>query len=243
MKARRRFDSSQLRITRGALVLAGLQVGVSLLWLLADGDTRDTLDNWLVASPSNVFHAGRVWTLATGALLDKNILSLLLNTFVLWAFVPVLERFWGTPRFYRFAAITSLAGTLFGTLAGLALGRDMPIEGLAPFVYAAIVAFGIVYARQPVQFFGVLPLTGRQLMYGFLGFATLFVVLQQLWPLAAAYAAATIAAALITSKRANPGLAWRRWRIARARARLTVLDGDGPRRPPPTKKPDERFIN
>ena len=44
------------------------------------------------------------------------------------------------------------------------------IFGLSPFMYASIVAFGIVYARQPVQFFGVLPLTGRQLMYGFIGF-------------------------------------------------------------------------
>jgi hypothetical protein len=30
-----------------------------------------------------------------------------------------------------------------------------------------------------VQFFGVLPLTGRQLMYGYLAFLLLFVVLQQ----------------------------------------------------------------
>jgi hypothetical protein len=99
------------------------------------------------------------------------------------------------------------------------------VGGLDPFMYAAIVAFGIVYARQPVQFFGVLPLTGRQLMFGFIGFLALFVVLQQFWELGAAYAAAMIAAAFITSKRFAPGLAWRRWRISRARAKLSVIDG------------------
>ena len=30
-----------------------------------------------------------------------------------------------------------------------------------------------------MQFFGVLPLTGRQLMYGFIGFLVLFIALQQ----------------------------------------------------------------
>ena len=69
-----------------------------------------------------------------------------------------------------------------------------------------------------MQFFGVLPLTGRQLMYGFIGFLLLFVVLQGLWEKGASFAAAMIAAAVMTSKRWSPGLAWKRWRIARARA-------------------------
>jgi hypothetical protein len=76
-----------------------------------------------------------------------------------------------------------------------------------------------------VQFFGVLPLTGRQLMYGFIGFLVLFVGLQQLWVVGASFAAAMIAAAVMTSKQWSPGLAWRRWRIKRARAKLSVLEG------------------
>jgi membrane associated rhomboid family serine protease len=240
--ARRRFSADSLRITRGALVVAGLEIGLSLVWLLCDHDARATILDWLAATPSNVWRHGRVWTLATGALLEPDFLALLLHAVVLWSFVPTLERFWGTARFYRFVAITSLVGTTVGTAVGLAIGHDLPILGLSPFIYASIVAFGIVYARQPVQFFGVLPLTGRQLMYGFLGFVLLFVVLQQKWEDGAAFAAAMIAAAAMTSKRWSPGLAWKRWRIARARARLTVMEGGAPK--PPRKKPrDERFLN
>ena len=44
----------------------------------------------------------------------------------------------------------------------------------------------MIYARQPVQFFGVLPLTGRQLMYGFIVFLLAFVLLQQKWEQGAA---------------------------------------------------------
>jgi membrane associated rhomboid family serine protease len=226
VSARRGGRFEGLRITRGALIVVGLEIGLSLVWLLADKPTRSTLVEYLVATPENVFEHYRVWTLVTSVFLEDKFLNLLLHGLVMWMFVPTLERFWGTARFYRFVAVTSLAGTIAGTAVGLAVGPPgVPINGLDPFIYAAIVAFGIVYARQPVQFFGVLPLTGRQLMYGFIGFLVLFVGLQQLWAPGAAFAAAMIAAAVMTSKRWSPALAWRRWRIARARAKLSVLEG------------------
>jgi membrane associated rhomboid family serine protease len=235
---RGRIDWSQLRITRGALIVLGLEVGLSLVWLMSSPGARATIAEYLVASPSQVFEQYRVWTLVTSPLLETDFFSLLLAALMLWMFVPTLERFWGTPRFYRFVAITSIAGTLGGTLLGLATGRDEAISGLSPFIYSSVVAFGILYARQPVQFFGVLPLTGRQLMLGFIGFLVLFVTLQQFWERGGAFAAAMLAAALMTSKRWSPGLAWKRWRLARARAKLTVMDGGKAK-----KKREERYLN
>lgn len=240
---RRGFDTSQLRITRGALVVAGLQLGLSLVWLLADSHARLSILDWCAATADNVFHRGRVWTLVTSPFLELDFISLLLSMLMLWMFVPTLEKFWGTPRFYRFVAITSVVGTLAGCAMGLVTGSSVPIIGLSPFVYAAIVAFGIVYARQPVQFFGVLPLTGRQLMWGFIGFLVLFISLQSLWEKGAAYAAAMLAAVILTSKKWSPGLAIARWRIARARARLSVIEGGAPRPPKKPTKPDEKFLN
>jgi membrane associated rhomboid family serine protease len=246
-RRRMQFDTSQLRITRGALVIAGLQLGLSFVYLLCSDPARATLERWVVASPSQVFDHGRVWTLVTSVFFEKDFFSLLLSLVMLWMFVPTLERFWGTARFYRFVAITSIAGTVFGVLAGQLLGRDFPILGLSPFVFAAVVAFGVIYARQPVRFFGVLPLTGRQMMFGFIGFLLLFITLQGLWEKGASYAAAMVAAAVMTSKTWSPGLAVKRWRIARARAKLSVIQGGAPKPPTkpttPRKKPDERFLN
>jgi len=233
---------ANLRITRGALIVAGLEIGLSLVWLLCDDPTRRLLDQWLVATPANVFERGRVWTLATGVFLERNVIALILHAVVLWMFVPTLERFWSTRRFYRFVAITSLVGAAGGCTFGLLTNKlDTQISGLDPFIYAAIVAFGIVYARQPVQFFGVLPLTGRQLMYGILGFLVLSVVVQGHWVLGAAYGSAMIAAAVVTSKRWSPMLAWKRWRIARARARLTVMSGGKARVPP--ARDEHKWLN
>lgn len=238
-----RFDASQLRITRGALVIAGLQLGLSLVWLLADSHARQSILNWCAATTDNVFVHGRVWTLVTSPFLELDFLSLLLSMLMMWMFVPTLEKFWGTPRFYRFVAITSVAGTFVGCAMGLVTGRSVPIIGLSPFVYASVVAFGIVYARQPVQFFGVLPLTGRQMMWGFIGFMVLFVGLQGLWEKGAAFVAAMLAAAILTSKKWSPGLAIARWRIARARARLSVIEGGAAKPPAKPNKSDEKFLN
>jgi membrane associated rhomboid family serine protease len=208
---------------------------------MSNVEARKGIEDWLAATPSNVFEHGRVWTLLTSPFLEKSFLGLILHVMVLWMFVPTLERFWGTPRFYRFVALTSVVGTIAGVTLGWLINTNEPILGLSPFMYASIVAFGIVYARQPVQFFGVLPLTGRQLMYGFIGFLVFFVTIQQFWQLGAAYAAAMIAAALMTSKRFSPGLAWRKWRIARARAKLSVIDGGARERG--VKKPTEKYLN
>jgi len=244
VKQRSRFAG--LRITRGALIVAGLELGLSLVWLLCDTATRAQLAGWLAATPANVFEHGRVWTLVTGVFLEMNFLALILHMTVLWMFVPTLERFWGTARFYRFVAITSLAGTVVGCAAGFALGVSpldpgSVISGLDPFIYASIVAFGIVYARQPVQFFGVLPLTGRQLMYGILAFLLLSVVIQQHWALGAAYGAAALAAAVITSKRWSPAGMWKRWRIARARGRLKMMSGGKAQSPQP--RDEHKWLN
>lgn len=237
--SRRASRFAQLKITPGALVVLGLEVGMSLVFLLANTDARATIGEWIGATPDNVFSNYRVWTLATSPFLEPGFINLLLHGVMLWMFIPTLERFWGTGRFYRFFAITSLVGTLAGTLVGLATGNNIPIYGLSPFIYASVVAFGIVYAKQPVQFFGVLPLTGRQFMYGFLGFVALFVLLQQFWELGAAYGAAMIAAALMTSKRWSPGLAWRRWRIARARSKLSVIEGGKSTKP----RDEQKWLN
>jgi membrane associated rhomboid family serine protease len=223
MSAGRRLQYASSRITRGAMIIAFLEVGVSLVWMLANQESRALLSDWLVATPQTLWHQGKVWTLVTSALLEQGFLSLLLQLFVLLTLVPTLERFWGTPRLIRFAVATSVAGILVGTLCGLGTGRDAAIVGLDPLIYSAIVAFGIIYRSQPVSFFGVLPLTGRQLMYGILGFAFVFVVLQGLWEIGASYVGAIGTAVLLLSKRWNPTILWKRWRLKRLRRHLKVV--------------------
>jgi membrane associated rhomboid family serine protease len=237
------FDTSQFRITRGALILLCAQLGVSLVWLMLEDPTKVAVFDWVGATPTHVWREGKVWTLVTGPLLEVHFLSLFLSTMMLWLFLPQLERFWGTKRFLRFAVMTTIVGALAGTAVGLATGREWPITGLDGVIYAGIVAYGIIYARQPVQFFGVLPMTGRQLMYGILGFLALFIVLQGAWEDGASYAAAIGFTVLLIDKRWSPELWWQRWRRRRARRHLEVMQGGKSGKPRADRDEPPRWIN
>lgn len=235
---RQRFQ--YLRITPGAMAILACEVGLSMVYLLINDAARADMAKYVVASPAQLFTEYRVWTVVTSPFLQPNFINLLFDGFMIWGIVPVLERFWGTGRMYRFFAITSLVGVIVGCLVGLAIGHEQLMVGPEPFIYACCIAFGIVYARQPVQLFAVLPLTGRQFMYGIIGFVALFVVLQGLWALGAGFAAAMLAAAIMTSKKWSPGLAWKRWQIRRARAKLSVIDGGSQLPRAKAKKRDEQ---
>ena len=240
MKDRPRFEFRRLGITRGALIVLGLQLGVSLVYMMCEPATKLEFQKYVVASPSQIFEHYRLWTIVTSPLLEPSFFQLLLLGFMMFLFVPTLERFWGTARFFRFVIATSLAGVITGVGVAKLAGVDAPIYGLSPFVWGTVIAYGIVYARQPVQVWGVLPLTGRQMMIGFLAFLTLSVVLQKHWYQGAAYAGGMITAAIMVSKKWSPGLLYKRWKISRAKAKLSVLQGGAAPKP---KRDEQKWLN
>src|SRR5437762_2120174 len=109
---------------------------------------------------------------------------------------------------------------------GLALGgleALVPISGITPFIYAAIVAYGVEFAEQPVQFFGVIPMKGKTLAIGMAAVITLAVILNGTWVAGAGYFAAMIAAYFWTSGRMpTPRLWLLRWRRARLKKRYQI---------------------
>lgn len=226
----RRFFS-QAQITRGALYLLFVTTGLSLVYLLGGEDLRARMQAWMVASGRSLWAELKLWQLVTSPLVEMNFVSLLFQGFALWMFLPALERWWGMKRFLVFAATTSVVGVLVGTLVGLFMGGLsglVPVAGLDPFVFGGIVAYGVLFANQPVQFFGVLPMTGRQLTWGIVAFAALFIILGQSWVEGAALAAGMITAWAMTAQRASPRL-WllklKQRRMRRRRDRLKVLGG------------------
>lgn len=203
-----------------------LLIGVSLVYLLSSIPSRATMLLWLGASADTVVASGRVWTLATSPLLEPDGFALLFQGALLWMFIPTLERWWGGKRFALFVVATALAGTLGPVLLGAAgvIDAQRPVMGLDPFTHAAIVAYGIVFARQPVQFFGAIPMTGRQLMFGIIGLSLLFIVVNRAWHEGVAYVCAIAVAIVLT--RANPLQRLRQWRRRRAAPALRSVPKD-----------------
>lgn len=226
---RHRMGLGQARITKGALWLLFVSTGLSLLFLVSNEATKIELARWLAASPTSLWHDFKLWQIVTSPLLEPDFVSLLFQGFMLWMFLPALERWWGTRRFLLFALYTSVAGVVAGTLVGLALSvvpASVFMTGLDPFIFASIVAYGVLFASQPVSFFGVLPMTGRQLTIGIVAFMGLFIVLGQQWAQGAANAAAMLLAYLMVSGRASPKLLWLKAKQKRARRRLKLVKSD-----------------
>jgi membrane associated rhomboid family serine protease len=235
---------SQARITKGALYILFVCTGLSLIYLLGGAQVRLRMGEWMVASGASLWGEFRIWQIATSPLIELNFVSLLFQGFALWMFLPALERWWGMKRFLTFAAVTSVVGVVVGTLTGVLLGGVspmVPVAGLGPFVFGGIVAYGVLFAKQQVQFFGVLPMTGRQLTWGMIAFVALFILLGQAWVQGAALASAMITAWGMTSDRFSPRLWWLKYRQQRLRSHLKVV-GD-PRERGSTKKPDKRWMN
>jgi membrane associated rhomboid family serine protease len=225
----RRLSFRQMRITRGAMYLLFAEVGLSLVYLLSSRDAQHHLASWLLTSADQVWREFKIWTLLTSAIIEVELISLIFHGLILWMLLPTLERLWGTRKFLLFALWTALAGNIAGTLVGLALGSAVTLAGLDAVIFAAIVAFGILYAKQPVQFFGVIPMTGKQMTIGICAFVGLFIVLGQQWVLGASYVAAMVTAWMLVSSTWHPRLWYMRWKHRRARRKLTVVRGGGDR--------------
>jgi membrane associated rhomboid family serine protease len=239
----------QARITQGALYILFATAGLSFIYLLGGVELRERMAALMVATGLSLWGELKLWQLATSPLVETDFIALLFEGFMLWMFLPALERWWGMKRFLVFAAVTSLVSVAVGTLAGVLLGGPsyvVPVAGLDPFVFAGIVAYGVLFANQPVQFFGVLPMTGRQMAWGMIAFVALFVLLGQAWVDGAARAAAMIAAWAMTSQRSSPRLWWLKYKQARLRRRashLKVVGGGKGGGKGSGKKDEKRWMN
>jgi membrane associated rhomboid family serine protease len=238
------------KITRGALGLVIATSVVFVVWVFMPPAQRAQLAAAILLTPAALRHL-QLWKVLTTSFLDPSAFNFILDILMLWMFVPTLERWWGTRRFLGFAAATSIFGHLVGALVGLALGREVASGGLGPFIWASIVAFGVVFAAQPVQLFGVVPIKGRSLAIGAALLMGLMILVNRTWVQGAGVLAAMALALVLT--RAG-GLSPRLWllklRRARVRRQLGVIQGgkqgtplgNGHSSHPPGKKKD-RWVN
>lgn len=147
----------------GGLILA--LVGASLVGHLTG------LAAWGTLVPSAVLE-GEIWRLATWTFLDRDPLSLLFAALMLFSFGRDLAWAWGSRRLF----LTWLG---FGAASGavavlLALAVPMPgWSGPWAVISAFMVAWGLLFPERQMSFWGVLPLSGRNLVWLTIGI-TLF---------------------------------------------------------------------
>lgn len=220
-------------ITKGALYLLVISSAASLLFLLAGREVQIELLRWAVASTDGIWREGKLWQVFTGPLIEPQFIGVVFQALMLWIFLPALESWWGTKRFLQFAAITSVSAVLAGTLAGLLLGQNAAITGLSAFVFSGIVAYGVLFSNHKVYFFGVVPMTGKQLTIGIVGFMAVFIVIGRQWAEGAGNATAMLIAWGMVSGRLAPRLWYLKAKQRWLRRRFKVV----------RDRDDDRWLN
>lgn len=224
----------QGKITKGCLYLLLGLLGLSFSYLLSKGEIHDEIRHFAAASGQSLWVEFKLWQIFTSPFLEVEFVGVLFQGFMLWMFLPSLERWWGTKRFLKFAAYTSVTGIVVGSITALlipSVPNTQLITGLDPLIYASIIAYGTLFANQPIRFFGVIPMTGRQLTIGITCFMLVMVVIGQNWAEGAAFVSAMVVAWLLTNGNWTPKI----WLLKRKQKRLrrhlkVVRDGDKPKK-------------
>ena len=186
-------------LRRGALALCALAFLVNALLGDQPVAARLVLGPAFLAEP---------WQPLTAVLFFPGRLDGLVATvLVQWILGSAVEKAWGPARYLSLVLGSAFAGYLLTALLGLALPALLaaPLGGTAPADLAAIAAFGVLYARQPLRFFGALDLSGRSLAI-LLGAVTLLAPLLRgaPWPAALPGLIALLVALLVVARPWRP---------------------------------------
>lgn len=229
------------RLTPATKWLLLLELGLFVVYAFAGGPAfyRDHL----ALTPSRALPGLEVWQLVTGILFHVSGGALLGNLIGLFVIGPLMERPWGTRRFLVVFVVAGVVANLVAALVGLAVAPRQAMGGCGSSLVAMIVAFGFVYRRQRLLFFGLTPMRAEHLSLFFAGLIVLLTLLARDFAgLAAAVAAGVIGALAATERLRIDHLGdalsawWRRVRRARLKRRYHVLQGGKgqPDEAPPT---------
>lgn len=149
------------RRLRALPVIVGINVIVFVLWLVAvhGSDLWAFLaTNFLVST--HRLEQGMWWTLVTAAFSHQELWHLALNMIVLWSFGSVLERLVGVrvfTVFYLSAAVVSSASHCF--VSSFLLHNDqLSALGASGAVSGVLIAFALLFPRNKILLFGVIPI-------------------------------------------------------------------------------------
>ncbi|MEM7402564.1 MAG: rhomboid family intramembrane serine protease [Myxococcota bacterium] len=192
--------------------IVGVQIAFFLL-IFINPLWGTTLYATLVLDPRAVLQQGQVWRLLTYALVHdlSGPMHLLFNAISLAVLGPALEDMWGTKGLLRFTFATVLGGGVSVCLAYMLGLTHASVVGASAAAMGMLTAFGIVFPKHQFLLWGLVAVTGRQLI----GIAVAIELLYVLLPTnisTAAHVGGMITAAMIITK------PWRNWR-----ARLVSL--------------------
>lgn len=162
----------QLMIINGVIYILST---LAIQWMGAS-----QLANFFFLVPERV-QSGWIWQLFTYMFFHSphDPMHIVFNMLMLWMFGVQFERRWGSRRFLKFYFVCGISGGVLTQAWAMFIDADMmgiPTVGASGAIMGFIVAFGIIFAKQKIYMMGIIPMTGRQLLFLSIGIEFLFML-------------------------------------------------------------------
>lgn len=175
MKYRLGFTSPTPQVTFFLIVIIAVYLVFALI-----GHSRLGLMAYdsLILDPRLVIYKFQLWRLVTYAFLHdpSSPFHVIFNALMLYMVGTPLEERWGEKRFAIFIMCAIVLGGLMVLLSYLIGLSHASVLGFSAATIALIIAWGLTFSSQHIYIFGILPLTGRQLVVITIGFEILYAV-------------------------------------------------------------------
>ena len=156
-------------------ILIGLCVGY-IISMLAARMGAGVVITHLDLQPDSVL-SGELWRLLSYGLLHEGVGHLIGNLLLFYFFGLNIEQQFGAKRLVTLSALCIVGGGVLATLSSLVgLSPANPVIGASGGGLGLLVCWCLIHARRTIRLFGIIPLTGQQLLYLSVGFEILLSV-------------------------------------------------------------------
>ncbi|HET9626746.1 MAG TPA: rhomboid family intramembrane serine protease [Kofleriaceae bacterium] len=168
------------------------------------------LARWTALAPALIAR-GQLWRLVTWAVVTPEPLGLILTCVAIYRFGGELVERWGAPRVRSFM-LQIVAGAATATVAlGLVVDRVWHLFAVGGWAVsdALVIAWARQFPDRPLRLYGVLELSGRQLIAVTITVTCVYAIFDGVWPWTPELLVCAAAYAYPSARLSRPG--WRRW--------------------------------
>ncbi len=164
---------------------------------------------------------GQVWRLLSYGLLHDGVGHLIGNLLLFYFFGLDIERQFGSKRLWLIAALCIIGGGVLATLSAImGLSTSNPVIGASGGGLGLLVCWCLLHARRSISLFGILPLTGKQLLFLSVGLEILLAVSPGGASSSAAHIGGMLSGWALITGASNP-MRWRqKMRLAKLRRQM-----------------------
>lgn len=169
------FGSPTPNVTRFLIVIIASYLVFAIFGRTALGMT---IYHALLLSPADAIYSFQIWRIVTYAFLHdvSSPMHVIFNALMLYMLGPQLEDYFGEKRFFILTMSAIILGGLLVCLSFLLGISSSMVVGFSAATIALVIAWGLTFKKQQIFIFGILPITGQQLVYITIGLEILYAV-------------------------------------------------------------------